>query len=168
MNIARTALSAVVTLASLSVTTVALANTSPQPCTAHSLKVTIRESGVAAGSTFYRLRYRNTTGAACTLYGWPGVSLAHAGGAQIGQAASRDRSAVPSSVLLLPGHSAHSGLQVASAQNYPPAACHPVTARRLKVYPPGSLTPVLLRFRVAACSKALASGSQASVTAVTR
>ncbi len=35
----------------------------------------------AAGSTFYQLEISNTSGQACSLYGYPGVSALKAGGA---------------------------------------------------------------------------------------
>lgn len=145
----------------------AAAQTHPPACAASALKVTAGSPGAAAGSAYYPLRFRNVTGAACTLHGYPGVSLVRNSGRRIGRAARRDRAYPPSPVYLAPGKSGHATLQVTDALNYPPRSCRPVTAHHLKVYPPGSLTAVVIPFRVLACTVRVP-GGQLGIDALRR
>jgi hypothetical protein len=94
----------------------------------------------AAGSTYYPIDFTNTSTAACTLDGYPGVSFVAAtdsSGRQIGAAAQRNPEFGPEQVRLAPGGEAHAWLQVGAAGNYPDSTCQPATAQGLRVYPPG-------------------------------
>lgn len=168
MKLGPAALAAAITLASVSTTGVALASTAMLPaCTTSGLTVSRGHAGVAAGSTYYPLRFRNASEAACTLAGYPGVSWRR-DGKQVGRAASRDTTAAPSPVLLLPGQTAHSTLQVAEAGNYPPEECKPVTVYRMRVRLPGQSSSVTLRLKAQVCSAKMPTdlGSPLSVTAL--
>ena len=82
--------------------------------------------GVAAGSSYYPIRFANVSGASCTLYGYPGVSFVTAqGGSQIGPAATRNPAAARPLVTLSPGQTVHAELQVVNAENYPPGRLRP-------------------------------------------
>jgi hypothetical protein len=81
------------------------------------------------------LVFTNTGAQACTLRGFPGVSLVGADGEQLGAAAVRTGSP-GASVLLAPGRSARAEVRVTRAQNYPPERCRPADATGLRVYPP--------------------------------
>jgi hypothetical protein len=108
----------------------------------------------AAGSSYYPIQFANTSGSSCTLYGFPGVSfVTAAGGSQIGIPATRDPALAARLVTLSPGQTVHAELQVAVAQNYPPADCDLVTAHWLKVYPPNQTAPVYVSFTAQTCSK---------------
>jgi len=108
----------------------------------------------AAGSSYYPVQFANTSGSSCTLYGFPGVSfVTAAGGSQIGIPATRDPALAARLVTLSPGQTVHAELQVADAQNYPPADCDLVTAHWLKVYPPNQTAPVYVSFTAQTCSK---------------
>jgi hypothetical protein len=108
----------------------------------------------AAGSSYYPIQFANTSGSSCTLYGFPGVSfVTAAGGSQIGIPATRDPALAARLVTLSPGQTVHAELQVADAQNYPPADCDLVTAHWLKVYPPNQTAPVYVSFTAQTCSK---------------
>jgi hypothetical protein len=108
----------------------------------------------AAGSSYYPIQFANTSGSSCTLYGFPGVSfVTAAGGSQIGIPATRDPALAARLVTLSPGQTVHAELQVADAQNYPPADCDLVTAHLLKVYPPNQTAPVYVSFTAQTCSK---------------
>jgi hypothetical protein len=90
----------------------------------------------------------------CTLYGYPGVSLA--GGTpvkQIGLAATESKVTPRTLVTLAPGATANALLQIVDAGNFPPAKCGMVTAHYLQIFPPNQTTPIYLSFTSAACSK---------------
>jgi Protein of unknown function (DUF4232) len=108
----------------------------------------------AAGSSYYPVQFTNTSSSPCTLYGFPGVSfVTAAGGSQIGIPATRNPAFAARLVTLSPGQTVHAELQVAVAQNYPPADCGLVTAHWLKVYPPNQTAPVYVSFTAQTCSK---------------
>jgi hypothetical protein len=108
----------------------------------------------AAGSSYYPVQFANTSSAPCTLYGYPGVSFVTAmGGSQIGIPATRNPALAARLVTLSPGQTVHAELQVADAQNYPPADCGLVTAHWLKIYPPNQTAPVYVSFTAQTCSK---------------
>jgi hypothetical protein len=109
----------------------------------------------AAGSTDVPINFTNTSGAACTLYGYPGVSFVTGpGGSQIGAPATRAPNVSSVSVTVAAHATAHAWLQVAEAGNYPAATCHPVTANWLKVYPPGNTAAAYIGHSFSACSSA--------------
>jgi hypothetical protein len=87
------------------------------------------------------LQLTNIGSAACTLYGYPGVSwVAGDDGHQVGPAAARQADVTGSAeqtVTLAPGALASAPLNMVDAGVFPPAACKPVPVRGLRVYPPG-------------------------------
>ncbi|MGN6793617.1 MAG: DUF4232 domain-containing protein, partial [Streptosporangiaceae bacterium] len=88
----------------------------------------------AAGSTYIPIVFTNNSTATCTLYGYPGVSLA--GGTpvhQIGAAADENPSTPRELVTLKPGADASALLRIVAAQNYPAARCHQVRSTYLQV-----------------------------------
>jgi hypothetical protein len=95
------------------------------------------EGGASAGHYELEIELENEGAEPCVLQGWPGVSFVGGGdGAQIGAAATLDRSSPHGSVTLAPGSSAHANLSVANAQNFD-EGCEQTTADGLRVYPPG-------------------------------
>jgi len=129
-------------------------------CQAQALTVTVdaAQSGAAAGSTYVPVDFTSTAVAPCTLAGYPAVSFAtgplQAG--QVGAAAARLRGFPGVRVTLGPGRPAHAWLQVAAAQNYPAAACEPVTAHWLRVTPPGGTAAAYVGRAFDACRSASA------------
>jgi hypothetical protein len=126
-------------------------------CRTTSLRITLDASQAsgAAGSAYYPLNFTNTSAAACGLYGYPGVSFAaapSAAGQQIGAAAQRSSAFAKVAIRLAPGATAHAWLKVTVADNYPAATCHPVTARWLRVYPPGETVAGYVGHSFSACS----------------
>ena len=126
-------------------------------CRTATLHITVDDSPVqgAAGSAYYPLNFTNTSGSTCEMYGYPGVSFAAAptgAGQQIGVAARRQAGFAKTLVRLAPGQSAHAWLKVAVAANYPAANCQPVTARWLRIYPPGETTAGYAGHAFSACS----------------
>jgi hypothetical protein len=130
-------------------------------CQPASLRVAINANaaGGAAGSTYYPVNFTNTSGSACGMYGYPGVSLVTAGdnaGRQIGAAAQRNPAVGKQPVRLAAGGVAHAWLQVAEAGNYPPSACKPVTAHWLRVFAPGQTVARYVNHAFTACASASA------------
>jgi hypothetical protein len=106
-------------------------------CTAATLAVWVSADNVAYDvNDYYLLEFTNTGGQTCTLYGYPGVSGVSASGKQVGSPAQWVRFAVPGTVTIAPGATAHAQLAyrpqlVGSERQY----LEPVS--ELRVYPPG-------------------------------
>jgi hypothetical protein len=128
------------------------APTGPPSCVTSALAAAIGPGSGAAGSTYYPIEFTNTSGATCTLYGYPGVSFVAASGDQLGAAASQDPTYPRQLVTLTPGAVAHADLRVTDALNYPSPACQVVTAHRLRVFPPGQTHPLYLTLDARACA----------------
>ena len=126
-------------------------------CSTANLSVGLKSNtgGGAAGSQYVPIQFTNTSGAACALYGYPGVSFVTGqNGSQIGAPAKRSGSFAKVSVTVAAHGTAHAWLQIAEAGNYPASSCHPVAAKFLKVYPPGNTAPAYVSFSGQTCSSA--------------
>ena len=137
-------------------------------CTLGDLAVRLGPAGHAAGSTYRPIVFTNTSGSACTLTGYPGVSyVAPKSGRQVGAAAARDRAMRTRTVRLAPGGHAAALLQLVDYLNYPAANCAAKTVSGLRVYPPGSRTAAYVPFahKRKACSSQV---PQLSVRTVVR
>lgn len=123
-------------------------------CATSSLQLKQGPAEGYAGGTDEEIEFTNTSGAACTLYGFPGVSLVSAPPyTQIGLAAKRGTSSPVRLVTLGPGATASATLQIVDAMNYPPATCSPVKAAYLRVYPPNQTVPAYLPNTSYACAE---------------
>jgi hypothetical protein len=123
-------------------------------CPTRSLRVKLGLAQGAAGSTFQVIAFTNISNATCTLYGYPGVSLA--GGkpvTQIGPAAAESHTTARTLVTLAPGAVANAVLRIVHAVNFPAAQCHLVTADHLRIYPPNQTTRVSLPYTSQTCAK---------------
>ena len=126
-------------------------------CTTANLSVSLKANsgGGAAGSEYVPIQFTNTSGVACALYGYPGVSFATGqNGSQVGAPARRSGSFAKVTVTVAAHATAHAWLQVAEAGNYPASSCHPVAAHFLKVYPPGNTAPAYVSYSNQTCSSA--------------
>ena len=122
-------------------------------CTSGGLQVSLGAPSGAAGSIYYPIDFRNVSGAACSMYGYPGVSFVAAPGTgQLGGAAARNSTFGASLVTLAPGAVAHASVQVVVAQSYPASLCKPVTAHYLRVYPPGQVVPLYASLTALTCT----------------
>ena len=123
-------------------------------CTADRLSGTIEDQvgGGAAGSVYRILVLTNTSDAACTTAGLPGVSYVDAAGNQVGAAAARSGAGVVA-VVLEPGQSATAELQETRAQNYSDR-CTQVPVTGLLVYPPDDTASLLIAHETMGCSEA--------------
>ena len=126
----------------------------PAPCPTRSLGLKLGPSQGAAGSTYIALDFTNNSNVSCTLYGYPGVSLA--GGqpvTQVGLAAGEDPATPRKLVTLAPGQVANALLRIVDALNFPASKCGPVKTQWLQVYPPNQTTPIFLAYKTTGCSK---------------
>ena len=124
-------------------------------CTTADLKITTGNyGGGTAGSYYSVIDFTNSSSAACTLYGYPGVSLRGAHLAQIGAAATRNAAPAPGLVTLAAGATASATLRMTDPAVYPAAECDPVTSAYLQVYPPNQTQAVELPFSGQTCSQA--------------
>lgn len=123
-------------------------------CAARDLQAKVGVSQGAAGSTYASLDFTNIGNVPCTLFGYPGVSLA--GGqpvGRIGKAAAESNTSPRQLVTLAPGAVASALLRIVNAANYPPSKCGPVPTAFLQIYPPNQTTPIYLGYQATACSK---------------
>jgi hypothetical protein len=138
----------------------------PSPCATSGLKVTLGAGGGYAGGVDQTIVFTNTSGATCTLYGYPGVSLVSAPPyTQIGLAAKRDSTTPVRLVTLAPGASANAVVQIVDALNYGPATCSPTKADFLRIYPPNQTVPVYLAYATQTCAQPIQTLSVSPVQA---
>jgi hypothetical protein len=128
--------------------------TAPAACATSALLVRLGVAQGYAGGADYVIDFTNQSGAACTMYGYPGVSLVTGPPyRQIGLAAQRDNTAPVKLVTLIPGAMATAELQVVDAHNFTPQICRPVSATHLRVYPPNQTAPVYLASTSFGCAE---------------
>jgi Protein of unknown function (DUF4232) len=127
----------------------------PTRCLTTHLGVSLAETGAAAGSVYDTIRLTNSGAAACTLHGYPGVSLVgHGNGTQIGAPARPDHGFTPKTVTVPSGASTTFIVQVTRAANYPTSDCSPAPADGLRIYPPGDTTALYLPLRdITGCAR---------------
>ena len=126
----------------------------PAACPTSSLRVTEGVAQGYAGGVYVVIDFTNTSDRACTLFGYPGVSLVSGPPyTQIGLAAKRSTSTPRKLVTLTPGATGNALLQIVDALNYPPASCGPTKATALKIYPPNQTVPVYLPNTSNGCTK---------------
>jgi hypothetical protein len=130
------------------------APSAPAACLSRYLGAKVGLTQGTAGSSYIVLDFTNLGTVSCTLYGYPGVSLA--GGkpvTQIGLAATESDTSPRQLVTLAPGAVGNALLRITDADNFPPGRCHPVTSTFLQIYPPNQTVPIYLGFRSRACAK---------------
>jgi hypothetical protein len=121
-------------------------------CVLAELRVSLSAGEGAAGSTFYSLRLTNTSRKPCRTGGFGGVSLVEAPtGAPIGAPADRVDKSQVRRLTLRPGGHAEATLRVVQASNFPRAACTPVAAKGLRVYPPDETRSAFVAHPMTAC-----------------
>ena len=125
----------------------------PQPapaCAPAGLTVSLAKSAETSG---YPVDFTNTSDSPCTLSGYPQIAayaVGRSGYTQVGNAALRAAGGTARRVLLRPGGTAHSDVDVSGVPVG--VACRPVMAAGLRVVLPGASTPQYLRGRLTACS----------------
>jgi Protein of unknown function (DUF4232) len=92
----------------------------------------------AAGITYYTLDFANTSGSACSLSGYPSVSVVSRAGSQLGSAAGHGLMTIAALVVLAPGATAHTTLAYYGRRVGAGRGCGPVAkAFELRVYVAG-------------------------------
>jgi hypothetical protein len=121
------------------------------PCPTSGLSGSFSSAGGAAGTFYYLIQLTNKSGSACTLFGYPGVSVVTGpSGSQVGAQATRIATFSPRLVTIAPGATVHATVQTPNAGVLDPAACAPQTIHWLRVYPPGQFTPLFINVPAAA------------------
>jgi hypothetical protein len=106
-----------------------------------------------AGSIYQVIEFTNISNAPCTLYGYPGVSLASGTPVtQVGAAATRTTGTAVALVTLGPGQTANALLRIVEAGNYPSGTCTPTTTTYIQIYPPNQTTPIYLSYKSTGCA----------------
>ena len=109
-----------------------------------------------AGSVYEAVIFTNLANYTCTLYGYPGVSLANGSPVtQVGLAASENGATPRELVSLAPGGTASATLQIVQAGNYPAGTCDPVGTSWLQVYPPNQTGALYIKDSATSCTKAV-------------
>jgi hypothetical protein len=129
----------------------------PVACREPTLQVTLDTGavGVAAGSSYVPLQFRNASALPCTLTGYPAVEFAAGpAGAAIGAPAVAERSVPAETTTLAPGGDAHAWLQVLDVASYPARQCKPVTAAGLRISFAGTATRLYLARAFVTCASA--------------
>jgi hypothetical protein len=125
----------------------------PQPCSSRYLRADAGLSQGTAGSIYQVITFTNLNNVACTLYGYPGVSLANGTPVtQVGAAADRDTTSSPTTVTLQPQGAASTTLRIVDAGNFPAARCDMVPTTWLQIFPPGQFAPLYLSYKSTGCS----------------
>jgi hypothetical protein len=120
----------------------------PTPrCSAASLKGEIASGDAAAGNRYAKLVVTNTGKTACTLYGYGGLALANASGADQPTKLTRALDPKPSLVTLQPGQKASKNLHwgaVPDGTESTTGPCEPESAG-LNVIPPDETQPFAVK-----------------------
>ena len=133
-------------------TSTAAQGSGTQPCSSRYLRADAGLSQGAAGSIYQVITFTNLDNVACTLYGYPGVSLANGTPVtQVGAAADRDTTSTPTTVTLQPQGAASATLRIVDAGAFSPSQCGQVATTWLVVYPPGQYAPLYVSYKSTGC-----------------
>jgi Protein of unknown function (DUF4232) len=119
------------------------------------LKITQGSPNGYAGGVDVTIAFTNVSSAACTLYGYPGVSLVSSSQAQIGLSGKRVTTVPVRLVTLASRSTASATVQIVDALNFPTSTCSPVKAAYLRVFPPNQTASVYLANTSETCSKSV-------------
>jgi Protein of unknown function (DUF4232) len=123
-------------------------------CTTGDLKATLGSTQGAAGSIYVNLDLTNTSSSPCTLYGYPGTSLANAS-TSVSPGADRSSATPESLVTLDAGSTGHAVMQIADAGNYSSSTCGPKPTSEIKIYPPNQTAALYVTYSTSACTKSV-------------
>lgn len=126
----------------------------PPGCLSRYLHAAPGASQGTAGSVYVAIVFTNLSNQTCTLYGYPGVSLANGTPVkQVGLAATENPNPPRELVTLRPHGTANALLRIVDAGNYSTAQCGPVATSWLQVFPPNQTVPLYVHYSSTACSK---------------
>ncbi|MFF0144596.1 uncharacterized protein DUF4232 [Amycolatopsis sulphurea] len=137
-------------------------------CKAADVTLSLGQGDAGAGSNYRPLLIKNTSGTACTIQGYPGVSyVTGSDGRQVGQDAYREGTKGPA-IKLAPGQSAAADIQFVQVHNFDPSACQPTAVKGLRVYLPQEKAAQFVADPTTGCNGAQIPGHQLSVKTVRR
>ena len=121
------------------------------PCISAQLAVELGQSGGAAGSVGVVVSFKNTSSAACSLYGYPGLQMLDSAGHPIATEVIRGTSTtVPSvpedAVQVAPGAEASFNLGFPDATGYGSASCP--TSTNVEFTPPNAVQPITIPWQI--------------------
>jgi hypothetical protein len=120
----------------------------PPRCRTADLALSVNAKGAGGGKSFYAIVLRSKGDRACTLKGYPGVSMLDAKGRQIGRSAKRLSGGHPvRPVTLDPGGAGSAELTVENATCGVPGPM----SKQVRVYPPDERRALVARTRAPAC-----------------
>ena len=121
----------------------------PDQCPDAALRVAVEDEDAGAGNISYRIAFTNAGDAACSLRGYPGVSVVGRGnGTQLGQPAERTEGAEVTTVRLEPGATVYAPLRAVNiGDDGGPLgdACPTEPADGWRIYPPHSFEAVFVQ-----------------------
>jgi hypothetical protein len=130
----------------------------PQPaaaapgCLTRYLNGSIGLSQGTAGAVELAIVFKNLNNVPCTLYGFPGVSLATGTPVtDVGQPSSENLTTARELVTLAPGGYANATLQIEDAGNFSASSCIPVATNWMEVIPPNQTVPLNIPYNTTAC-----------------
>ncbi len=124
-------------------------------CMSSDLQAKLGQSQGAAGTFYQVVVFTNTSSAACTLYGYPGVSFVTGmGGHVIGAPARRNTALGDELVTLQPGAQASSLVGVEDVGALPPTKCDVGKADWLQIYAPGDTGALYVQYSAQVCTNA--------------
>jgi hypothetical protein len=121
-------------------------------CLTRYLNGSIGLSQGTAGAVEVAIVFKNLNNVPCTLYGFPGVSLATGTPVtDVGQPSSENLTTARELVTLAPGGFANATLQIENAGNFPASTCIPVATNWMAVIPPNQFVPLYIPYSSTAC-----------------
>jgi hypothetical protein len=121
-------------------------------CLTRYLNGSVGLSQGTAGAVEVAIVFKNLNNVPCTLYGFPGVSLATGTPVtDVGQPSSENVTTARELVTLAPGGYANATLQIENAGNFPAATCIPVATNWMAVIPPNQSVPLYIPYNSTAC-----------------
>lgn len=124
----------------------------PGECATGQLSVAKGEQGVGAGQLYLVLVFTNSSGTACALTGYPGISYVTESGDQSGNPATRAQGTVQT-VTLQPGDQASALLHDSNGiGGYDPDKCQLSPAAGLRIYPPDQTASLFLPWQTQHCA----------------
>lgn len=118
-------------------------------CASSQLTLAVGTTNGAAGSTYTTFFLTNSGQQACTLQGYPGVSVLDAAGSMVGQPADRSGPA-GQPIAVAPGIRAQFGLAAGRVPR--PGCAAPQSSTQIQVYPPDQTVPIVIPFATMSCA----------------
>lgn len=139
---------------------------STRECQTSDLSLHLLTYDVGQGYNLQRLRFTNSSGSTCTLYGYPGVSYsAGEDGGQVGKPAYRkDVGSGFPRVTLRPGGHAYSFINQPDASTVLDSKCQPTDVSGLRIFPPNNTDATYVANEGKACASGAARMSVGPVT----